>query len=162
MDLLRTASLTALAVAALTSCSAFRDKDGRPETRAGAPAASGGRRTERTATAAPPAPADVRTPERTDTGAESPKRHASESLVEEGKGYWIAGRDREARERFEQALVLDGSNGVAYYYLAEIAVDAGRWDEAAGYRDRAAALLRGRETYREPLAELARRIAERR
>ena len=144
-------------------CGAFR-KDKGAEPRAGAPpqrteATRAGRTAER---AEAGGRGERRTPSRADAGADSPKRLASQKLVEEGKGYWVAGLDEQARERFGQAIRLDGSNGTPYYYLAEIAADAGEWADAAGYHERASALLRGREEYRQPLAELAGRIAERR
>lgn len=166
MDLLglgRLAALLLLLVAAAVGCALFR-KEGPGTEAAGRPgeaaaAEPGGPRTERT-TLAPPG--DRRTPERTDAGEGSPRRQASDRLVEEGKGYWIVGRNDEAWERLQQAVRLDGSNGVALYYLAEIAAEEGDRDDAAGYRERAAALLSGRSEYAAALDDLARRIAERR
>ena len=152
-----------------TGCGLFGGSG--PATRSGAPGAArgaagveesqpeGGLTTERTGVAAP---GDRRQPARGDAGADTPRRRASQRLVEEGKGYFIAGQNGEARERFQQAIRLDGSNGAAYYYLAEIAADEGEWDDAAGYREQAGALLRGREEYRQPLDDLAGRIADRR
>jgi tetratricopeptide (TPR) repeat protein len=153
-------------------CGLFRKEGTGPETRAGTPrdergatspgeeaGTEGGLTTERTGVAAP---GDRRQPARGDAGADTPRRRASQRLVEEGKGYFIAGQNGEARERFQQAIRLDGSNGAAYYYLAEIAADEGEWDDAAGYREQAGALLRGREEYRQPLDDLAGRIADRR
>ena len=156
-----------MAAVLLSGCALFRRTDPAARTPPPSPtrseettAARGtGRVTERTAEAQP---GDRRVPERTDAGAGSPRRLASQRLVEEGKGFRIAGRDAEAAERFQAALRLDGSNGVAHFYLAQLAADAGRWTEAAGYYEQAAALLRGREEYREPLGDLAGRIAERR
>ncbi len=165
-----------LVAAGVSGCALFQKDDG-AGARAGPPAggaartgsesagpgdssgATAGRATERTAVAAP---GERRVPERSDPGASSPRRQASQRLVEEGKGYAVAGQDAEARERFESALRLDGSNGEAYFQLARLAADDGDWSNAAGYREQAEALLRGRAEWRAPLDELAARIAEQR
>jgi hypothetical protein len=162
----------ALLAAGLSACALFHE-DEDAGARAGAPggessagdgtaAPAGGtadRVTERTAVAAP---GERRVPERSDPGADSPRRQASQRLVEEGKGYRVAGRDAEARERFESALGLDGSNGEAYFQLARLAADGGDWSNAAGYGEKAEALLRGLPEWQAPLDELADRIARRR
>ena len=160
-----------LLAAGLSGCALFHKDDG---ARAGAPAGgatrtdpdssgdstgAAGRATERTAVAAP---GERRVPERSDPGAASPRRQASQHLVEEGKGYAVAGQDAEARERFESALRLDGSNGEAYFQLARLAADGGDWSNAAGYQEQAEALLRGLPEWRVPLEEMAARIADRR
>jgi tetratricopeptide (TPR) repeat protein len=152
------------------TCAIFRHDDA--GSRAGAPpgreptrepdaggAGRAGRETERTAVAAP---GDRRQPDRTDPGASSPRRQASQRLVEEGKGYAIAGRDEQARQRFEDALRVDGSNGEAYLQLAQLAADQGDWGEAEGFYDQASTLLSGLPEWAAPLDDLARRIAERR
>jgi hypothetical protein len=161
-----------LVAAGASACALFHNDDG---ARAGAPAggaaqgasagagdssgAAPGRATERTAVSAP---GERRVPERSDPGAASPRRQASQRLVEEGKGHAVAGQDVEARERFESALRLDGSNGEAYFQLARLAADAGDWSNAAGYQEQAEALLRGQPEWRAPLDELAARIGDRR
>jgi tetratricopeptide (TPR) repeat protein len=157
-----------LVAAGLSACAHSREDDeagvrtGAPGGRATAPAATSepepGLTTERTAVAAP---GERRAPARTDPGASSPRRRASQRLVEEGKGYAIAGRDAEAHERFEAALSLDGSNGEAYFQLARLAADDGAWSDASGYYEQAEALLRGLAEWSAPLDELALRIAER-
>jgi hypothetical protein len=165
---------TALLAAALSGCALF-GKHEDVGSRAGAPGtdaptttppASGktsgaaeGRTTERTAVAAP---GERRAPAREDPGAGSPRREASQRLVEEGKGYAVAGQDAAARDRFESALRLDGSNGEAYFQLARLAADDGDWSDAAGYQAKAEALLRGTPGWDAALDELAGRIAERR
>jgi tetratricopeptide (TPR) repeat protein len=159
--------LPILLVAAGVSACAHSREDDDASVRAGKPAGRGtadaatsepGPATERTAVAAP---GERRAPARTDPGASSPRRQASQRLVEEGKGYVIAGRGAEAYERFEAALTLDGSNGEAYFQLARLAADDGAWSDASGYYEQAEALLRGRAEWSAPLDELARRISER-
>jgi hypothetical protein len=97
-----------------------------------------------------------------DPGENFPRRAASQRVVEEGKGFLIAGRESEAHQRFQQAIQLDGSNGVAYLYLAQISANRRDWSDAEGYHARATVLLAGKEEYQEPLDELARRIAQHR
>jgi hypothetical protein len=108
------------------------------------------------------APGDRRLPTREDAGAGSPRRRASDRMVEEAKGFWIAGRVDDARARLQQAIRLDGSNGGAFLLAAEIAADEGEWDDAEGYHERAADLLAGRAEFADRLDALARRIAARR
>jgi tetratricopeptide (TPR) repeat protein len=166
----RTLRLATLLLAGGAGCGIFHKDDG-AGARAGAPAANeapsggatgaepaGNHGTERTAVAAP---GERRVPEQADPGASSPRRRASQQLVEEGKGYAVAGRDAEARERFESALAVDGSNGEAYFQLARLSADAGAWTDASGYYEQAEALLGGRGEWRAPLDELAGRIARR-
>lgn len=162
--------LAMLLLAGVAGCGIFR-KDDDAGARAGAPAGNEppsergtraepaeDRAIERTAVAAP---GERRAPEQADPGASSPRRQASQRLVEEGKGYAVAGRDAEARERFESALAVDGSNGEAYFQLARLSADAGAWTDASGYYEQAEALLGGRGEWRTPLDELAGRIARR-
>ncbi|MFN2431595.1 MAG: hypothetical protein ABR599_02035 [Gemmatimonadota bacterium] len=154
----------AAALLAGAGCGA-RDRAEGIDERAGAPRPATGAGAERhagaDATAMPGAGATPQPP-RGDTGAGTPRRLASQRLVEEGKGYWIAGRDEDARARFQEALRLDGSNGAAYYYLAELAADGRDWSRAEGYHAKAVSLLREREEFRRPLLDLAERIAGRR
>lgn len=150
-----------MATTLTSSCALFHREPPADEARTGTTSQRSptGRSTERTTAALP---GEQREPPRGDTGAGSPRRIASDRLVEEGKGYLIAGRDAEARERFQRAVRLDGSNGVAYLYLAELAADGGEWSDAAGYHAQAEALLNGREDYRPALDDLAMRIARQR
>jgi hypothetical protein len=108
------------------------------------------------------APGERRTPARDDPGAGSPRRRASDRMVEEARGFWIAGRVDDARARLQQAIRLDGSNGGAFLLAAEIAADEGAWEDAEGYHARADDLLAGRAEFRDRLDALARRIAARR
>jgi hypothetical protein len=164
----------AILAAGVSGCALFH-KEGDAGARAGEPAGepsaasapangtpsggAAGRTTERTAVAAP---GERRAPAREDPGAGSPRREASQRLVEEGKGYAVAGQGAAARDRFESALRLDGSNGDAYFQLARLAADDGDWSDATGYQAKAEALLRGAPGWDAPLDDLAARIAERR
>lgn len=169
MDLLRPApsrthaALVGAFIVALAACASTTEERSRDDERSAEARTEEGRATRRgdseaTSVGAPGA----RSPSREDTGIGTPRRAASQRLVEEGKGYWIAGRLDEARSKLQEALRLDGSNGAAYYYLAVVAADAREWSDAEGYHAQAEALLRGREDYRMALDDLAERIAARR
>ena len=153
--------------AAAPACALFGGgRDGEASDRAAAPpetaadtAAGGPADVERVGVSAP---GDRRTPARGDQGAGSPRRRASDRMVEEAKGFWSAGRVDDARARQQQAIRLDGSNGGAFLLAAEIAADEGDWEDADGYHARAADLLAGRAEFRDRLDALARRIAARR
>jgi hypothetical protein len=159
------------ALAATPACSLFgggrggeaaeRPRDPAAEEATGGESASTGRPAdvERVGVSAP---GDRRTPAREDAGAGSPRRRASDRMVEEAKGFWIAGRVDDARARLQQAIRVDGSNGGAFLLAAEIAADEGEWDDAEGYHERAADLLAGRAGFGDRLDALARRIAARR
>lgn len=76
-----------------------------------------------------------------DTGAGTPQRRASLRVVEEGKGYLIAGRSREAADRFQRAARMDPSNGFAYYYLGRARIASGDARGAVGVLQKAESLL---------------------
>jgi tetratricopeptide (TPR) repeat protein len=76
-----------------------------------------------------------------DTGAGTPQRQASLRVVEEGKGYLIAGRAREAAQRFTRATQIDPTNGFAYYYLGRARIAAGDRRGAVGVLQKAESLL---------------------
>ena len=162
------AAILALAVAgAASGCALFGGGSGETGSRGEATAAAGadsaaaarGNEVERVGVSAP---GERRVPAREDAGVGSPRRRASDRMVEEAKGFWIAGRVDDARARLQQAVRLDGSNGGAFLLLAEIAADEGDWEDADGYHARAEDLLAGREGFRDRLDTLARRIAARR
>lgn len=80
----------------------------------------------------PAAPATVATPQ----------RKASERLVEKGIAELGAKNAEHAAQIFQDAVNVDASNGVAYYYLAMADAQIGRSDVAAGLLDKAESLLR--------------------
>src|SRR5688500_8101303 len=60
-----------------------------------------------------------------DSGYGTPQRQASLRVVEEGKGYLVAGRAREAAQRFTRPTQIDPTNGFAYYYLGRARIATG-------------------------------------
>ncbi len=71
----------------------------------------------------------------------TPQRQASMRLVEQGKSSMDSKDYARAASEFRDAVNVDTSNGVAYYYLAAADVRLGQPDVAAGLLDKAEALL---------------------
>lgn len=90
----------------------------------------------------------------TDPGAGTPARDASLRVVEEGKGYLLAGRPAEAAQRFERATRIDPTNGFAYYYLGRARAEAGDRAGALGILEKAEALLGPYPEWRDHAARL--------
>ncbi|HUP01808.1 MAG TPA: hypothetical protein VM737_09865 [Gemmatimonadota bacterium] len=97
----------------------------------------------------------------TDPGAGTPAREASRRVVEEGKGYLIAGQPQEAARRFERATRIDPTNGFAYYYLGRARAESGDRVGAAGVAQKAEALLGPYPEWRERAARLAASLGAR-
>lgn len=72
---------------------------------------------------------------------QSPKRQASMDVVTNGLEYLQIGDMAAAVQSFQSAATLDGSNGVAYYYLARTHYAMGNTRRAGGILDRAESLL---------------------
>ena len=91
----------------------------------------------------PPAPREISTDtaHASDPGAGTPSRESSQRVVEEGKGYMIAGRTAEAASRFETASRIDPTNGFAWYWLGRARIAAGDRAGAAGVLEKAESLL---------------------
>lgn len=93
--------------------------------------------------AEPPAPREISTDtaHASDAGAGTPARDASLRVIEEGKGYLIAGRTAEAAGRFETASRIDPTNGFAWYWLGRARIAAGDRAGAIGVLEKAESLL---------------------
>lgn len=131
-----------LAIAlALTACGHGREEGPRSEPSArDAPRADGDDATEAAAT---PAPREISTDTAlaADPGAGTATRESSLRVVEEGKGYLIAGRPAEAEQRFETASRIDPTNGFAWYWLGRARLDLGDRGGAVGVLEKAESLL---------------------
>ena len=144
VDLLRTTLVTSLVLAlALAACGHGETPGPRtePPTREAPVASASTGSTVEAAT--PPAPREISTDRAlsTDPGAGTPERESSLRVVEEGKGYLIAGRATEAEARFATATRIDGTNGFAYYWLGRARVAAGDRSGAVGVLEKAESLL---------------------
>lgn len=90
-----------------------------------------------------------------DPGANTMARDASQRVVEEGKGFLIAGRPSDAASRFERATRIDPTNGFAYYYLGRARAEAGDRRRAIGVLEKAESLLGPYPEWRDRAASLA-------
>lgn len=90
-----------------------------------------------------------------DPGANTIARDASQRVVEEGKGFLIAGQPSDAASRFERATRIDPTNGFAYYYLGRARVEAGDRRGAIGILEKAESLLGPYPEWRDRAAALA-------
>lgn len=148
MDLLMRFPASPLLVSLLlvAACSSGRDsgaRDSEPPART-APAAESAAEDEAAAEAAPPpAPREISTDRANsaDPGAGTPARRSSLQLVEEGKGYLIAGRPADAAVRLERATRVDPTNGFAYFHLGRARAAQGDRRGAIGMFEKAESLL---------------------
>ena len=139
MDLLRrTAGALTLALA-LAACGRGREEGPRTEPPVReSPAAAATDVSE-----APPVPREISTDraDARDPAAGTPARESSLRVVEEGKGYLIAGQSSEAARRFSTATRIDPTNGFAYYWLGRARVTEGDRPGAIGVLEKAESLL---------------------
>lgn len=146
VDLLRTSGFALAILLALAGCGRGREEGPRteapvresPATDADGEAAAVG-----DAAVEAPAPREISTDtaHASDPGAGTPSRESSQRVVEEGKGYMIAGRTAEAASRFETASRIDPTNGFAWYWLGRARIAAGDRAGAAGVLEKAESLL---------------------
>ncbi|MFH0800008.1 MAG: hypothetical protein V2A66_07515 [Pseudomonadota bacterium] len=89
-----------------------------------------------------PPPEAVRTNARPSTAeTATPQRQASMRLVEKGKALMDAQNFDRASATFRDAINVDASNGLAYYYLAAADAKTAQAAVALGLLDKAEALL---------------------
>ncbi len=143
VDLLKNGGLALAALLALAACSRGREEGPRTEPPMRSDPAATAEAGEVTAAADPPTPREISTDtaHASDPGAGSPSRESSQRVVEEGKGFMIAGRTAEAASRFETANRIDPTNGFAWYWLGRARVAAGDRPGAIGVLEKAESLL---------------------
>jgi tetratricopeptide (TPR) repeat protein len=93
-----------------------------------------------------------------DPGAGTAQRRSSDRLVEEGKGYLIAGQPGEAERRLEQATRIDPTNGFAWYHLGRARAELGDRSGAVGVLQKAESLLGPYPESRAAAARLLERL----
>lgn len=84
----------------------------------------------------------------------TPERRASMRLVERGRGRLDMHDLEGAAASFRDAINVDGTNGVAYYYLAYVYAGMGRKELALGLLDKAEANLGVDEEWSARIREL--------
>lgn len=79
--------------------------------------------------------------------AAMPRRQASLEIVEQGRQYLDSNRLELATKTFEEAVTVDPTNGVAFFYLAKCHYLLKEPDVALGILDKAEGLLAGNEDW---------------
>jgi tetratricopeptide (TPR) repeat protein len=140
VDLLRRTAVALTLALALAACGRGREEGPRTEPPVReAPEAAATDASE----APPPVPREISTDraDARDPAAGTPARESSLRVVEEGKGYLIAGQSAEAARRFSTATRIDPTNGFAYYWLGRARVAEGDRPGAIGVLEKAESLL---------------------
>jgi tetratricopeptide (TPR) repeat protein len=86
--------------------------------------------------------------------AMTPQRKASARLVEKGVLEFNSRNYEQAAQIFQDAVNVDASNGMAYYYLAMTDASLGQPDTALGLLDKAESLLRDDQYWMGKIEEL--------
>lgn len=130
---------TMLLLMFLTSCATF---PGRQPARKQPPASARVKSQDVTPSQAPAVPRETMRPESTDyASVQTPKRQVSTQLVTQGKEYLDKKDYDHARGRLEEAIVVDPTNGSAYYHLAVVYYNLNDFPKALGFLDQAETLL---------------------
>lgn len=90
----------------------------------------------------------------------TPQRQASMRLAERGKAMLDAGDPDRAAAVCMDAVGVDATNGVAYFYLAVANEQLGKREIASGLLDKAEALLGADEEWQGKINELRTRMGE--
>lgn len=142
--------LSAVVAVSLAGCSAYERAATRQRVKGHGPRTTVVRRNAPTTSTNPQTtnapvsniPLEVKRPERTNLATiSSPKRQASHEVVQRGTKELAAGHVARAVQSFQEAVTIDGSNGVAYYYLAQAHYKLGDHERAIGLLERAESLL---------------------
>lgn len=84
----------------------------------------------------------------------TPKRGASQSLIDEGLRLLQRENYDKALRSFESAIQIDPENGIAYYYAAKANVLRGKPESALGFLDKAELLMGHDEKWKQKIDEL--------
>ena len=90
----------------------------------------------------------------------SPQRAASLQIVERGKGHLSRREYDKALQAFQEAATVDGTNGIAYYYLAKARYELRQPVEAMGLLERAESLLGDSAEWLDNVTQLRAMIQE--
>lgn len=90
--------------------------------------------------------------------ASSPARSASMEMAARGKKLLEAGDYDKALGIFQEAVIIDSTNGVAYYYLAKARFLLDQYEESMGILEKAESLLGSSEEWMEAISLLRSQI----
>ena len=142
VDLLRTSAFALVVLVVIAACGRGREEGPRSEPPVREdPAAATENGTEAAVDLPAPREISTDTAHAADPGAGTPSRESSQRVVEEGKGYMIAGQTAEAAGRFETASRIDPTNGFAWYWLGRARIAGGDRAGAIGVLEKAESLL---------------------
>ena len=106
-------------------------------------------------------PKEVQRPSETQFAAvSSPARSASMNMVAKGKKQLDNGNLQKAKGILQEAVTVDSTNGVAYYYLAKTRFQLKQHEEALGILDKAESLLGSSDEWTEAIGLLRSRIQD--
>lgn len=90
----------------------------------------------------------------------SPRREASQRLVQIGQGYLENGEIDKAVQTLQEAINVDYENGIAYFYLSKSLLEKGSYDDALNILDRAENFLSEQESWKTKVEELRTTIKD--
>jgi tetratricopeptide (TPR) repeat protein len=88
----------------------------------------------------------------------TPARTASANMVNKGKALLDAGDYEKAVSMFQEAVIIDAGNGIAYYYMAKARYYLNERDAALGILEKAESLLSGTPEWKDAIALLKLQI----
>lgn len=86
--------------------------------------------------------------------ASNPARNASMNIANKGKVALNANELERALSFFREAVIIDGTNGIAYYYMAKTRFLLKQYEEALGILDKAETLLASNDDWIETISIL--------
>lgn len=118
-------------------------------------------KTSRTSTKNQSAPVEkevLRPEQKQYASVSNPARSASMQMVQKGKEFLAEQKYNNAAQSFREAVIIDSTNGVAYYYMAKTRFFLKQYEEALGILDKAEDLLSTSEQWTEAVAILRTEI----
>ena len=88
------------------------------------------------------------------------QRSASQALVEQGLADYRTGDLEKAIRDFQDAITIDGQNGAAYYYSAQVCMESDNSADAKGFLDKAEVLFADDEEWLEKIVKLRKLMDE--
>ena len=115
--------------------------------------------TRQTSEARAPVEKEIKRPEAKQFASISnPARKASMGMVQKGKTYLTNNKYSNALGAFREAIIIDSTNGIAYYYMSKTRFYLDQFEEALGILDKAEALLATSEQWIEAVTMLRTQI----
>lgn len=105
------------------------------------------------------APKEIMRPENTQLAAiNTPARNSSMGMIGKGKKLYDSEKYEKALGVFQEAIIIDSTNGMAYYYMAKTRYALSQYEEALGILDKADSLLGSMDEWKEAISLLRSQI----